>query len=230
MQQGLSENGFPQTVPNFITPSFTSSMEELSFHQNPTEAAAMEMDELQHQMGFDRNTPLLQELVNGSNQFHLPTSSFSYPDQTQNSACFLPTLGFLADLSSNTHSASASNSAYFDPLFHLNLPPPQPPLFRDLNMFQSPLPNGGYSMNTSSLFGGVVDEREGSGGGYGFNNGVFEFTGGDRNCWGRRSNNGKGSNKQLNTEKQRRGQTSDKYKVLSNLLPNPTKVIIFTSL
>ncbi|KAH7848976.1 hypothetical protein Vadar_011143 [Vaccinium darrowii] len=223
MQQGLSENGFPQTVPNFITPSFTSSMEELSFHQNPTEAAAMEMEELQHQMGFDRNTPLLQELVNGSNQFHLPSSSFSYPDQTQNSACFLPTLGFLADLSSNTHSASASNSAYFDPLFHLNLPPPQPPLFRDLNMFQSPLPNGGYSMNTSSLFGGVVDEREGSGGGYGFNNGVFEFTGGDRNCWGRRSNNGKGSNKQLNTEKQRRGQTSDKYKVLSNLLPNLTK-------
>lgn len=85
-------------------------------------------------------------------------------------------------------------------------------------------------MNTSSLFGGVVDEREGSGGGYGFNNGVFEFTGGDRNCWGRRSNNGKGSNKQLNTEKQRRGQTSDKYKVLSNLLPNPSKVIKFTSL
>ncbi|KAI8572562.1 hypothetical protein RHMOL_Rhmol01G0209300 [Rhododendron molle] len=214
------ENGFSQTVPNF-TPDF-SSMEELSFHQNPQQEAfaGMEIEELLHHMGFERNTPLKQEMVPESNLFHLPNLSFSYPDQAQNSPSFLPTLGFLGDVSSNTHSALDSNSANFDPLFHLNLPPPQPPLFRGL-MFESPIPNGGYNMNTGSLFGGVGDEREGSGSGYGYDNG--EFNGGDRSCRGRKSN-GKGSNRQLNTEKQRRGQLSDKYEVLRNLVPNPTKV------
>ncbi|XP_058179197.1 transcription factor bHLH10-like [Rhododendron vialii] len=172
-------------------------------------------------MGFERNTPLMQDMVTESNLLHLPNLSFSYMDQTQNSLSFLPTLGFLGDVSSNIHSALDSNSANFDPLFHLNLPPPQPPLFRGL-MFESPIPNGGYNMNTGSLFGGVVDEREGSGGGYGFDNGVFEFNGGDWSCRGRKSN-GKGSNRQLNTEKQRRGQLSDQYEVLRNLVPNPTK-------
>ncbi|KAG5565281.1 hypothetical protein RHGRI_001240 [Rhododendron griersonianum] len=202
----LPENEFSQTVPNFI-PTF-SSMEELSFHQNPQQkaSAGMEIEELLHRMGFERNTPLIQEMATESNLFHLPNSSFSYPDQTQNSPSFLPTLGFLGDISSNAHSALDSNSVNLDPLFHLNLPPPQPPLFRGL-MFESPIPNGGYNMNTGSLFG-VVDEREGSGGGYGFDNRVFEFNGGDRSCRGRKSN-GKGSNRQLNTEKRRRGQLSD---------------------
>ncbi|KAG5565348.1 hypothetical protein RHGRI_001299 [Rhododendron griersonianum] len=216
----LPENGFSQTVPNF-TPTF-SSIEELFFHQNPQQeaSAGMEIEELLHHMGFERNTPLTQEMVPESNLFHLPNSSFSYPDRAQNSPSFLPALGFLGDVSSNTHSALDSNSANFDPLFHLNLPPPQPPLFRGL-MFESPIPNGGYNVNTGSLFGGVVDEREGSGGGYGYDNGVFEFNGGDRSCRGRKSN-GKGSNRQLNTEKkQRRGQLSDKYEVLRNLVPNP---------
>ncbi|KAE9463024.1 hypothetical protein C3L33_05068, partial [Rhododendron williamsianum] len=171
----LPENEFSQTVPNF-TPTF-SSMEELSFHQNPQQkaSAGMEIEELLHRMGFERNTPLIQEMATESNLFHLPNSSFSYPDQTQNSPSFLPTLGFLGDISSNAH---ISNTQW------------------------------GYNMNTGSLFGGVVDEREGSGGGYGYDNGVFEFNGGDRSCRGRKSN-GKGSNRQLNTEKQRRGQLSD---------------------
>ncbi|KAI8572581.1 hypothetical protein RHMOL_Rhmol01G0210600 [Rhododendron molle] len=151
-------------------------MEELSFHQNLQQEAfaGKEIEELLHHMGFERNTPLTQEMVPESNLFHLPNSSFSYLDQAQNSSSFLPTLGFLGDVSSNTHSALDSNSANFDPLFHLNLPPPQPPLLRGL-MFESPIPNGGYNVNTGSLFGGVVDEREGSGGGYGYDNGVFEF-------------------------------------------------------
>ncbi|XP_058228600.1 transcription factor bHLH10-like [Rhododendron vialii] len=217
----LPENGFSQTVPNF-TPTF-SSIEELSFHQNPQQeaSAGMEIEELLHRMGFERNTPLTQEMVPESNLFHLPNSSFSYPDQAQNSPSFLPTLGFLGNVASDTHSALDSNSANFDPRFHLNLPPPLPPLSRGL-MFESPMPNGGYNMNTGSLFGGVVDEIEGSCGGYGYDNGVFEFNGGDRSCGGRKSN-GKGSNRQLNTEKQRRGQLSDKYEVLRNLVPNPTK-------
>lgn len=223
MQQGLPENGFSQTVPNF-TPAF-SSIVELSFHQNPQQeaSAGMEIEELQHHMGFERNTPLMQEMVTDSNLLHIPNSSFSYPDQTQNSPSLLPTLGFLGNFSLNPHSPLDSNSLNFDPPFHLNLPPPQPPLFR-ATMLKSPIPNGGYNMNTGSLFGGAVDGREGSGGGYGFENGVFEFHGGDESCRGRKSN-GKGSNQQLNTEKQRRGQVSDKYKVLSSLVPNHSKVI-----
>ncbi|KAK2657815.1 hypothetical protein Ddye_010867 [Dipteronia dyeriana] len=97
----------------------------------------------------------------------------------------------------------------YDPLFHLNLPP-QPPLFREL--FQS-IPHG-YSLQ-NSLFG---DERDTNGGA------DLEFTK-EIACIGRGGREaGRGKiKKHFATERQRREQLNDKYKVLRSLVPNPSK-------
>ncbi|KAI3911196.1 hypothetical protein MKW92_026098 [Papaver armeniacum] len=137
--------------------------------------------------------------------------------------------------------SGGSSSILYD---HLNNLPPQPPIFRDL--FQS-LPqtyglNGsGAGISSSSLFGGGIDERQGSiyhhhHDGDGNNNGMRQFensvldfrrsnfnggVGGSSSTGGfRRASHG---TKHFTTEKQRREQFNEKYKALSLLVPNPSK-------
>nr|WIE96175.1 basic helix-loop-helix transcription factor [Loropetalum chinense var. rubrum] len=175
------------------------------------------------------NNPPTQHLLN---LFHLPRCSPSsnlLPNSSisfvQKPANFQTSLGFLGDLP--TPDNASASSVLYDPLFHLNLPP-QPPLFRDL--FQS-LPNG-YNLpasRTASLFGGGIDEREGSGGVYQngdatqFDHGVLEFTG-DIGRMGKRR--GGKLTKQFTTESQRRDHLNGKFKALRSLVPNPTKVLL----
>ncbi|KAE7999219.1 hypothetical protein FH972_003674 [Carpinus fangiana] len=137
------------------------------------------------------------------NLFHLPRSiPFSNP--TQNTANYQNPMVFLGDVNPTGPDHSTGASVLYDPLFHLNLPP-QPPLFRDL--FQS-VPNG-YglpgSRNNSSLFGAGGDEREGSGDGRQFENGVLEFTR-DKARIGKGRN---GKTKHIATERQRRQHLND---------------------
>lgn len=153
----------------------------------------------------------------------LPNSSITFTNPTQRAANFQNSLGFLGDLpTGHVVDTTSASSVLYDPLFHLNLPPQQPPLFREL--FQS-LPNG-YSLPTSrndSLFSSGGDEREGSAGVYQdgdgrpFENGVLEFT-----------QRGQPNKKKQHfaTEKHRRKQLNDKYVALKNLVPSPTKVLI----
>nr|WIE96171.1 basic helix-loop-helix transcription factor [Loropetalum chinense var. rubrum] len=173
------------------------------------------------------NNPPTQDLLN---LFHLPRCSPSsnlLPNSSisfvQKPANFQTSLGFLGDLP--TPDNASASSVLYDPLFHLNLPP-QPPLFRDL--FQS-LPNG-YNLpasGTASLFGGGIDEREGSGGVYQngdatqFDNGVLEFTG-DIGRMGKRR--GGKLTKHFATERQRRDHLNGKFKALRSLVPNPSKI------
>lgn len=149
----------------------------------------------------------------------LPSSSISFSNPTQKTANYQNPLGFLGDVPTGSDHASGA-SVLYDPLFHLNLPP-QPPLFRGL--FQS-LPNG-YGLPGSrngSLFGTGGDEREGSGDGRQFENGVLEFTARDMACIGKGRVDGE--TKHFATERQRRQHLNDKFKALRSLVPNPTKV------
>ncbi|KAK3232495.1 hypothetical protein Dsin_004376 [Dipteronia sinensis] len=142
------------------------------------------------------------------NFLHLPRCTvsnssipFANPNQTP--------LGFTA-------ADSSASSSLYDPLFHLNLPPQQPPLFREL--FQS-IPHG------YSLFG---DERDTNNGGavdleLEYDNRVLEFTR-EIACIGRGRETGGGKiKKHFATERQRREQLNDKYKALRSLVPYPTK-------
>ncbi|GAB4844209.1 hypothetical protein Ancab_037575 [Ancistrocladus abbreviatus] len=153
----------------------------------------------------------------------LPNHSISFTNPPQKTGGdFSSSLGFLG-----VEIPTADNIS--EPLFHLNLPPAQPPLFQDL-MFQSFSGVHGYNLprSSSSLFGGSIgmDEGEGSGGlcqdiplG---DNGVFEFGRDDMAaCLGK----GKESKcpKNFVTERQRRVNLNDKYKHLRSLVPNPTK-------
>ncbi|KAI3961669.1 hypothetical protein MKX01_030601 [Papaver californicum] len=143
-------------------------------------------------------------------------------------------------------SGRSSSILYDHPSHHLNNLPPQPPIFRDL--FQSlpqtyGLSGSGAGISSSSLFGGGMDEREGSiyhhhHDGDGNNNGMRQFensvldfrrsknmnindAGGSSSTGGfRRASHG---TKHFTTEKQRREQFNEKYKALSLLVPNPSK-------
>lgn len=158
------------------------------------------------------------------NLLHLPRCSASslhtnsticLTNSTQNTPNFQNPLAFLGDLPIGSDNTSAS-SVLYDPLFHLNLPP-QPPALREL--FQS-LPRG-YSLPTNSrngsLFGG--DEIEGDGSQ--LDMGVLEF---NRVTPSVGKGRGGKATKHFATEKQRREQLNGKYKILRNLIPNPTKV------
>ncbi|XP_059459132.1 transcription factor bHLH91-like [Corylus avellana] len=152
------------------------------------------------------------------NLFHLPRSiPFSNP--TQKTANYQNPMVFTGDVNPTGPDHSTGASVLYDPLFHLNLPP-QPTLFRDL--YQS-LPNG-YglpgSRNNASLFCAGGDEREGSGDGRQFENGVLEFTR-DKACIGKGKN---GKTKHIVTERQRRQHLNDRFEALRSLVPNPTKI------
>jgi hypothetical protein len=161
------------------------------------------------------------------NLFHLPRSiSFSNPTQKTSNYHQNNPIVFPGAVNPTGPDHANGASVLYDPLFHLNLPP-QPPTFRDL--FQS-LPNG-YGLpvsrnNNGSLFGsgGGDIEREGSGDGRQFENGVLEFTR-DMGCIGKGRN---GETKHFATERQRRQHLNDKYKALRSLVPNPTKVFIYS--
>ncbi|KAF2319697.1 hypothetical protein GH714_018071 [Hevea brasiliensis] len=227
-------------------------------HQEEDTSAAREIQLQNHQQMAFNNTHLMQDssnqvlgftsssLADAStytptadlfNLFHLPrcsassllpNSSISFTNPTHTTP-----LGFAGDLPM-TDTASASSILY-DPLFHLNLPPP--PLFREL--FQS-LPPHGYSLpdsRGSSLFAGEGDDHvEGSGGGgegglyqdgdgeQQFDNGVLDFTW-DMACMGKDREAGK-MTKHFATERQRRQHLNDKYRALRDLVPNPTKRIV----
>lgn len=101
--------------------------------------------------------------------------------------------------SGDVGNVSGSN-IMFDPMSHLNLPP-QTPLFREL-FHQS--------------FPGAKSDGNGE-----FDNGVFEF-GGEMNfsAKGREAK----TTQHLGTERQRRVDMGDKYAILKQLIPSPTKV------
>ncbi|KAK8472363.1 hypothetical protein PHAVU_002G187950 [Phaseolus vulgaris] len=158
------------------------------------------------------------------NLLHLPRCSASslhtnpticLTNPNQNTPNFQNPLAFLGDLPIGSDNTNAS-SVLYDPLFHLNLPP-QPPALREL--FQS-LPRG-YSLPTNSrngsLFGG--DEIEGDGSQ--LDMGVLEF---NRVTPSVSKGRGGKATKHFATEKQRREQLNGKYKILRNLIPNPTKI------
>jgi len=102
----------------------------------------------------------------------------------------------------------------YDPLFHLNHPP-QPPALREL--FQS-LPRG-YSLPTNSrngsLFGG--DDIEGDGNQ--LDMGVLEF-----NRVTPSVGKGRGGKLPNILQLKNKEQLNGKYKILRNLIQNPTKV------
>ncbi|QCD83775.1 transcription factor bHLH89-like [Vigna unguiculata] len=143
-----------------------------------------------------------------------PTICLTNP--TQNTPNFQNPLAFIADLPIGSDNNTSASSVLYDPLFHLNLPP-QPPALREL--FQS-LPRG-YSLPTNSrngsLFGG--DEIEGDGSQ--LDMGVLEF---NRVTPTVAKGRGGKATKHFATEKQRREQLNGKYKILRNLIPNPTKI------
>ncbi|XAR63336.1 hypothetical protein NMG60_11023242 [Bertholletia excelsa] len=143
----------------------------------------------------------------------LPNSSLSFP----------ATVGFLGDIPAAESSPAAAGNISYDPLFHLNLDPCQPPLFREL--FQS-LPHGcSFSSaargGSGSMFSGM-EEREPYDGGEGRHfDGVFEFAG-DMSCL-IKGHNEKGPTKHYTTERQRRQQLNGKFEALKKLVPNSTK-------
>ncbi|CAJ1935449.1 unnamed protein product [Sphenostylis stenocarpa] len=143
-----------------------------------------------------------------------PTICLTNP--TQNTPNFHNPLAFLGDIPIGSDNTSAS-SVLYDPLFHLNLPP-QPPALREL--FQS-LPRG-YSLPTNSrngsLFGGDDIEGDGSQ----LDMGVLEFNRVTPSVVGKRR--GGKVTKHYPTEKQRREQLNGKYKILRDLIPNPSKI------
>lgn len=152
------------------------------------------------------------------NLLHLPRCSASslLTNPTQKTPNFQNSMTFLGDLPIGSDNTSAS-SVLYDPLFHLNLPP-QPPALREL--FQS-LPRG-YSLpansRNGSIFGGGNEiEVDGSQ----LDMGVLEFN--RVTTSGGKGRQGKAT-KHFATEKQRREQLNGKYKILRNLIPNPTKV------
>ncbi|GAB2235366.1 hypothetical protein Droror1_Dr00025790 [Drosera rotundifolia] len=170
------------------------------------------------------------------NLLHLPR----LPNPCINPFSSSSSLGFLG-VNINP-SSTGDNVIPHDPLFHLNQLPPttQPPIFRDL-MFQ-PLFSGGhhgygYPGSSSSLFGlgdsGMDEGQEGSGGacqeyfpvGDG-NGGMFEFGRNDHDI----STGGVGIKtkdskcpKNFVTERQRRVNLNDKYRLLRSLVPSPSK-------
>ncbi|KAJ8770257.1 hypothetical protein K2173_012699 [Erythroxylum novogranatense] len=148
------------------------------------------------------------------NLLHLPRCSASslLPNSSR------PSLGLMGDHLAVADSSSSS-SVLYDHLFHLNLPPQPAPSFREL--FQSLQPNG-YTLTQSqggSFFGGgeeLIRDVSGPGSLYHdaddsqqFDDGVLE-------------KGGKGI-QHFVTEHQRRKHMNDKYAVLRNLVPNPTK-------
>ncbi|CAK9144833.1 unnamed protein product [Ilex paraguariensis] len=163
----------------------------------------------------------------------------------KDSTCFDPTTvqeALAEDGFSQTHVPNCTpcfdptrvaSNVFYDPLLPLNLPP-QPPTFREL--LQS-LPHGINFTDSriGSLFNGMVDEREASGGVYQygdgrhFDSGVLQFSRDMKGRDGKELPNTvterqRGEN--LNdfvTERQRRENLNDKYKALRNLVPNPTK-------
>lgn len=126
------------------------------------------------------------------NLFHLPRCSN-----------FLPNSSISFD--NNVH----ASSVVYDPLFHLNqLPPAQPPVFREL--LQS-LPHG-YTF--------PADHDNGD-------NGFLEFS---RDISLAAAGRGKGrdktgkTTKHFATERERRVHLNDKYQALRAMVPSPTKV------
>ncbi|KAK3001456.1 hypothetical protein RJ639_021771 [Escallonia herrerae] len=236
MQKSPAEVGYSQNhVPDY-NPSFP--MTELSsYHQNPpqniasTAATAAMEEELQQQLCLEMDQSNWD--TSGYSQYHHHQQQEEniietpiYPPTPDLLNLFhLPRCSNTSNLIPNSSSLSFKNLIH-DPLLGLNLPNPQPPMFRGL--FQS-LPHG-YNLasttnNIASLFGGV-EEREapvlyqdGEGSFYD-NDDVFEFNR-EMNFMAK-GKNGKNT-KHYVTEKQRRVTWNDKYKVLKELVPNPTK-------
>ncbi|BFG21223.1 hypothetical protein CerSpe_074970 [Prunus speciosa] len=150
------------------------SIEKISYPHQQDHHAAMEI-ELQNELGFN---PYSTNTDQNNNSSHL----LSFDQQTN-----WDTAGGV-DAPPGTVS-----SVFYDPLFHLNLPP-QPPLHREL--YQPLFSSGG-------------DEREGIGE-EGFTQmGLIMGDNLRMGCW--------------TAEKQRRVQLNGKYSALRNLVPNPTK-------
>ncbi|KAH0980884.1 hypothetical protein GBA52_008061 [Prunus armeniaca] len=174
------------------------SIEEISYPRQQDHHAAMEI-ELQNELGFN---PYSTKTDQNNNSSYL----LSFEQQTN-----WDTAGGV-DAPSRTVS-----SVFYDPLLHLNLPP-QAPLHREL--YQSLFSSGG-------------DEREGIGGvvysdginnGRQFENGVLEFSREMGSIGRGREVEG---TKDFATEKQRRVQLNGKYSALRDLVPNPTKELLW---
>ncbi|KAL5724611.1 hypothetical protein ACHQM5_007849 [Ranunculus cassubicifolius] len=181
--------------------------------------------------GPQTTTPDLLNLFHLPRCSMLPNSSISFGNPNKKSCHNFPTsLDILGDdRSSSAMGSGAPNVLYDHSPLHLDLPPQQAPIFKD--MFHS-LPHnfgglpgssrlGGGS--TSSFFGGMgMDERDvgiyqdGDGREY-ENNSMLNFSS------GLGKPEGKGPRQHFATERQRREQLNGKYKDLRSLVPNPTK-------
>lgn len=199
-------------------------MDSFNYHQQQQH----QIDIQNGHQGFDcssypATTPDLLNLFNMprcSASTFMPNSSITFSNPTlQNPTNNYPSSFLGGEVPTVTDSPSGG-SVYYDPVFHLNHLPQQPPLFREL--FQS-LPNG-YTLPGSrngSLFGTtgvVVDDTEGcvyqdDGDARQFEN-VLEFNGKARD----------GETKHFATERHRRQHLNQKYTALRSLVPNPTKV------
>ncbi|GAB2296063.1 hypothetical protein Dimus_030200 [Dionaea muscipula] len=237
--------------PNWpINEDSSSTAFNLSPFQNQDQTVLVD----HHHLDLDQTSFNLHATSNGTapttdllNLLHLPrlpSPSISFANPFQKPGEFSSSLGFLDNIINPTTTGDSS-IPHDHPLFHLNLPPTQPPLFRDL-MFQPFSGSHVYGqLRGSSLYGpgpgpagglGIDHEGEaGSGGGYlqdqiplgdGSGGGVFEFARDDMggNCVGK----GKDSKcpKNFVTERQRRVNLNDKYQHLKGLVPSPTKVYI----
>ncbi|GMH22335.1 hypothetical protein Nepgr_024178 [Nepenthes gracilis] len=197
-------------------------------HNHYQDLQQQEQMAIDHHQNFNLNAAVPPPATDLLNLLHLPRCSsllsqplhlFSNP--VQKPGDFPSSLAFLGA----EQLPPAAADAVPDPLFHLNLPPAQPPLFRDL-MFQS-FSGHGYSLPRASLFGAsAMEEGEGSGVcqdiPLGDSNGVFEFSRDDMaSCLGKTKE--PKCPKNFVTERQRRVNLNDKYKHLRSLVPNPTK-------
>ncbi|KAL6981504.1 hypothetical protein U1Q18_023132 [Sarracenia purpurea var. burkii] len=202
MQEGFSEDGFSQTLPNSTT-SF--SMEDLSYHQNlPLEeaaiassnggavtAAAIEI-ELHQQMGLDMehcynttntttgnnlnidNTHLMQEVVQDSNQL-LP---YDHSNWDPNLHHGMQEMGFIHNNNNhneenlNLHHLEMQNGHHLLNLFHLPRCSPPPSLLPNSSLSNYMNPAQKYTNFPNSL--GLLGDLPSSTGTALESNGVYE--------------------------------------------------------
>ncbi|KAF5195442.1 Transcription factor eat1 [Thalictrum thalictroides] len=163
----------------------------------------------------------------------LPNSSISFNNPAGNKnkqSNFPSSLDFFGEHPTADGVSSASNALY-DPPLHLNLPPQQTPIFKEL--FHSLPHNYGLpsSRTTGSSFFGGMDERDqGLSGLYQDGDGrqfiettsTLDFSR-DMSGLGKGGKGKGGSKHAFATERQRREQLNGKFLALKNLVPSPTK-------
>lgn len=156
---------------------------------------------------------------------HLPRCSLPPPHHHPSSMLPNSSISF-----SDIMSSSSAAAVMYDPLFHLNFPM-QP---RDHNQLRNGScllgvedqiqmdVNGGGGVNMMYFEGGNNINNNNNNNG-GFDNGILEF-----NTGVTRKGRGSRKSRTFPTERERRVHFNDRFFDLKNLIPNPTKVYIYT--